>query len=278
MRRLPSDGGVSILATFCRCKIWKVYPMMEKQTARPLDASVDADEVEKFSALADEWWDPEGSFQPLHKLNPARLGYIRDRICDHFGRATQEPKPLMDLRLADVGCGGGLLTEPMARLGANVTGLDASERNVMVARTHAERMGLDIDYRYTTVETTAAAGEQYDVVLNMEVIEHVADVGAFLAACCAMVKPGGIMVMSTLNRTLKSFALAKVGAEYVLRWLPAGTHDWRKFVKPSELAAGLRPQGFDIVELKGLAYRPLSDEWLLADDVDVNYMAVAVKR
>jgi 2-polyprenyl-6-hydroxyphenyl methylase/3-demethylubiquinone-9 3-methyltransferase len=173
--------------------------MIEKQTAQPLDASVDADEVEKFSALADEWWDPKGSFQPLHKLNPARLGYIRDRICDHFGRITEGPKPLAGLRLADVGCGGGLLTEPMARLGARVKGLDASERNVMVAQSHAKRMGLEINYQYTTVEAAAATGEQYDVVLNMEVVEHVADVDSFLNASCALVAPGGLMFVATFG-------------------------------------------------------------------------------
>ena len=252
--------------------------MMEKQTARPLDASVDADEIEKFSALADEWWDPEGSFQPLHKLNPARLGYIRDRICDHFGRATQEPKPLKDLRLADVGCGGGLLTEPMARLGANVTGLDASERNVMVARTHAERMGLDIDYRYTTVETAAAAGEQYDAVLNMEVVEHVADVDSFLDASCALVAPGGLMFVATLNRTMKSFAFAIVGAEYVMRWLPRGTHDWRKFVRPSEMAHALRRGGLSDTSFAGLAFDPLHGSWRVEErDISVNYMGCAVR-
>ncbi len=252
--------------------------MMEKQTARPLDASVDADEVEKFSALADEWWDPEGSFQPLHKLNPARLGYIRDHICSHFSRATQEPKPLSDLRLADVGCGGGLLTEPMARLGANVTGLDASERNVMVARTHAERMGLEIDYRYTTVEAAAAAGEQYDVVLNMEVVEHVADVDSFLDASCALVAPGGLMFVATLNRTMKSFAFAIVGAEYVMRWLPRGTHDWRKFMRPSEMAHALRRGGLADTSFAGLAFDPLKSNWRVDErDISVNYMGCAAR-
>jgi 2-polyprenyl-6-hydroxyphenyl methylase/3-demethylubiquinone-9 3-methyltransferase len=252
--------------------------MMEKQTAQSLDASVDANEVEKFSALADEWWDPEGSFRPLHKLNPARLSYIRDSICDHFGRTAEGQKPLADLRLADIGCGGGLLTEPMARLGANVTGLDASERNVIVAQTHAKRMGLEINYRYSTVEVAAAAGEQYDIVLNMEVVEHVADIDSFLDASCALVAPGGLMFVATLNRTMKSFAFAIVGAEYVMRWLPRGTHDWRKFVRPSEMAHALRRGGLTDTSFAGLAFDPLKGNWRVEErDISVNYMCCAVR-
>jgi len=253
-------------------------------TRRPITGTAAPDEVSRFSALSDEWWDADGKFRPLHQINPTRIAFIRDRVAGHFSRdplgrdALGGPGPLDGLDVLDIGCGGGLLGEPMRRLGARVTGIDAGEETVRVAALHAKQGGLDIEYRCVLPETLAADGRTFDVILNMEVIEHVADVGAFLAACCAMVKPGGVMVISTLNRTLKSFALAKVGAEYVLRWLPAGTHDWRKFVKPWELAAGLRPQGFDIVELKGLAYRPLSDEWLLVDNVDVNYMAIAVKR
>jgi 2-polyprenyl-6-hydroxyphenyl methylase/3-demethylubiquinone-9 3-methyltransferase len=252
--------------------------MMEKQKTRPLDASVDVDEVAKFSALADEWWDPEGSFQPLHKLNPARLGFIRDRICCRFDRDPFAPQPLAGLRLADIGCGGGLLTEPMARLGAKVTGLDASERNIMVARNHAERMGLDIDYRFSTVEAAAEAGEQFDIVLNMEVVEHVADVDGFLAASCALVAPGGAMFVATLNRTLKSFAFAIVGAEYVLRWLPRGTHDWRKFRRPSEIAAALRRGGLTVESFAGLTFDPLKDTWRIdGEDIAVNYLGFAVR-
>ena len=252
--------------------------MMEKQKTRPLDASVDVDEVAKFSALADEWWDPEGSFQPLHKLNPARLGFIRDRICRRFDRDPFAPQPLAGLRLADIGCGGGLLTEPMARLGAKVTGLDTSERNIMVARNHAERMGLDIDYRFSTVEAAAEAGEQYDIVLNMEVVEHVADVDGFLAASCALVAPGGAMFVATLNRTLKSFAFAIVGAEYVLRWLPRGTHDWRKFRRPSEIAAALRRGGLTVESFAGLTFDPLKDTWRIdGEDIAVNYLGFAVR-
>jgi 2-polyprenyl-6-hydroxyphenyl methylase/3-demethylubiquinone-9 3-methyltransferase len=245
---------------------------------RPLPVTAAPDEVARFSALADEWWDADGKFRPLHRINPTRIAFIRDQVAGHFGRDPLGPAPLGDLDLLDIGCGGGLLGEPMRRLGARVTGIDAGEETVRVAALHADQGGLDIEYRSVLPEALAADGRTFDVVLNMEVVEHVADVGVFLTACCAMVKPGGIMVLATLNRTLKAFALAKVGAEYVLRWLPAGTHDWRKFVKPSELAAGLRPHGLHVIELKGLAYRPLSDAWSLADDLDVNYMAVAVKR
>ncbi len=247
-------------------------------TRRTLPGTAAPDEVARFSALADEWWDGDGKFRPLHRINPTRIAFIRDRVAGHFGTDPLGPGPLGGLDVLDIGCGGGLLSEPMRRLGARVTGIDAGEETVRVAALHAEQGGLDIEYRSVLPEVLAADGRTFDAVLTMEVIEHVADVGAFLAACCALVRPGGLMVLATLNRTVKSFALAKIGAEYVLRWLPAGTHDWRKFVKPSELAAGLRPHGFDIVELKGLAYRPLSDEWSLADDVAVNYMAVAVKR
>lgn len=253
--------------------------MMEKQQAKALDASVDADEVAKFSALADEWWDPEGSFRPLHKLNPARLEFIRDRICQHFDRNTADLRPLTGLRLADIGCGGGLLTEPMARLGAQVTGMDASERNVLVAQNHAERMGLEIDYRYATVESAAANGDQFDIVLNMEVVEHVADVDGFIRASCALVAPGGVMIIATLNRTMKSFAFAIVGAEYVLRWLPRGTHDWRKFQRPSELAAVIRQSGLAVEAFTGLAFDPLHDSWRVdPDDISVNYMGFAVRK
>ena len=245
---------------------------------RPSPGTAAPDELARFGAMADEWWDADGKFRPLHRINPTRIAFIRDRVAGHFGRDPLVAEPLGDLEVLDIGCGGGLLSEPMRRLGARVTGVDAGEEAVRVAALHAERGGLDIEYRSVLPEALAAEGRTFDVVLNMEVIEHVTDVGAFLTACCTMVRPGGIMVLATLNRTLKSFGLAIVGAEYVLRWLPTGTHDWRKFVKPSELAAGLRPHGFDVVELKGLVYRPLSDEWSLVDDVDVNYLAVAVKR
>jgi len=241
-------------------------------------ASVDAAEVARFAALAETWWDPKGKMAPIHKLNPARLGYIRDRLVAHFGRDAAAVRPFTGLRLLDVGCGGGLLAEPMARLGADVVAIDAARTNIEVARLHAAESGLEIDYRHTTVEALAAAGEQFDAVLSLEVVEHVADIGAFLGACAAALKPGGAMILATLNRTPKAFALAIVGAEYVLRWLPRGTHDWRKFVKPSELGRHLRAHGLAIEDLTGLAYNPLNDKWSTAPrDLDVNYMAFASK-
>ncbi len=241
-------------------------------------ASVDAAEVARFAALAETWWDPNGKMAPIHKFNPARLGYIRDRLVAHFGRDPQSIRPLTDLRLLDVGCGGGLLAEPMRRLGAAVVAIDAARTNIEVARAHAAESGLEIDYRHTTVEALAEANEQFDVVLSMEVVEHVADVGAYIGACAAVLKPGGAMILATLNRTPKAFALAIVGAEYLLRWLPRGTHDWRKFVKPSELGRHLREHGLTIEDLTGLAYNPLNDKWTTAPrDLDVNYMAFATK-
>ena len=239
--------------------------------------TIDPGEVAQFAAIAEEWWDPNGKFAPLHKFNPTRLAFLRDRLGGHFGRAADDLKPFAGLRLLDIGCGGGLLSEPMARLGATVVGADAAEKNVKIAALHAEQSGLDIDYRHTSAEDLAQAGERFDVVLNMEVIEHVADLNLFLAACAAMVKPGGVMVTATLNRTMKAFALAIVGAEYVLGWLPRGTHKFEKFVRPSELAAALRPTGLEIRELAGVTYNPLRDEWRIGKDVDVNYMAFAVR-
>jgi 2-polyprenyl-6-hydroxyphenyl methylase/3-demethylubiquinone-9 3-methyltransferase len=214
----------------------------------------------------------------LHRLNPVRLKFISDRVAAHFGRDPLAERPLDALRLVDVGSGGGLLAEPMARLGARVTGIDAAEPNLRMAGLHAAEGGLDIDYRLMTAEALAAAGERFDVVLNMEVVEHVADLGGFLDACCTLVRPGGVMVTATLNRTAKAFALAIVGAEYLLRWLPVGSHRWSKFVRPSELAAALRGNGLDMVELTGVAYNPICDRWHLAPhDLDVNYMAFAAK-
>ena len=249
-----------------------------RRTAQsPHATTVDAAEIARFAALADAWWDPEGEFRPLHRLNPTRLAYVRDRLIGHFGLDPHAQRPLDGLSLLDVGCGGGLLSEPMARLGAKVTGIDAAERNIGVASTHAQESGLAIDYRHAAVEDLAAAGERFDAVLALEIVEHVADPDLFLAACGTVLKPGGALVISTLNRTAKAFALAVVGAEYVLRWLPRGTHDWRKFVRPSELAAGLRRAGLELTDLTGVAYNPLNDKWTLARDLDVNYMAFAVK-
>ncbi len=254
---------------------------MAKSAARTRSASVDPEEVAKLSASAEEWWDPAGRFRPLHRLNPVRLAFIRDRVAAHAGRAALAERPLEGLSVLDIGCGGGLLSEPMRRLGAEVVGIDASAENVEVAALHAAESGLAIDYRHATAEALAAdlttTGARFDVVLNMEVVEHVADVGVFLAASAALVKPGGAMVLATLNRTPKAFALAIVGAEYLLGWLPRGTHDWRRFLRPSELAAQLRGHGLEVVEMTGVVYNPLTAAWHLARDLDVNYMAFAVK-
>ncbi len=239
--------------------------------------TLDAGEVARFEALAEAWWDPNGEFRPLHRLNPVRLAYIRDKLCAHFGRDPRASLPLDGLLLLDIGCGGGLLSEPMRRLGASVIGLDAGERNIEIAKTHAAQCGLDIDYRCGTVEALAKTKARFDVVLNMEVVEHVADLGLFIEACASVLKPGGAMLTATLNRTPKSFAFAVVGAEYVLRWLPRGTHDWRKFVRPSELARALRAGGLAIADLSGVAYNPLTGAWTLSRDLDINYMAFAVK-
>jgi len=240
-------------------------------------STVDEGEIERFSRIAEEWWDPKGKFAPLHRLNPVRLGYIRDRAAAHWRRDPLGGSPLAGLSLLDIGCGGGLLCEPMTRLGAAVTGIDAADRNIATARLHAERQGLAIDYREATAEALAAEGRQFDIVLALEIVEHVADVDLFLQSCGRLAKPGGLVFLSTLNRTAKAWALAIVGAEYVLGWLPRGTHRWSKFLRPSELAAGLRPHGMDLRELAGVAYDPLRDKWGLGADLDVNYLLFATK-
>lgn len=240
--------------------------------------TIDPAEVEKFSKIADEWWDPHGKFKPLHKFNPARLAYIRDALCAHFGRDRREKRPLEGLRLLDVGCGGGLVSEPMRRLGASVTGIDASERNVKTAIIHAHGAGLDIDYRNATVEALASAEEApFDIVLNLEVVEHVADPAFFLKTSADLVAPGGMMIVATINRTLKAFALAKVGAEYVLGWLPRGTHDPAKFQKPEEISAALQGAGMAVTAAAGVAYNPLLDLWRIVENTDVNFMVTATK-
>ena len=244
------------------------------QTAQ---TTIDADEVARFSAMADEWWDPTGKFKPLHKFNPIRLGYIRDRLCAHFDRDPRSLTPLDGLTLLDVGCGGGLLSEPLARMGAIVTGIDASEKNIGTARAHAARSDVEIDYRCSTAEDLMAAGETFDIVLSLEVVEHVADVDLFLDSCTALVRDGGAMILATLNRTPKAFMFGIVGAEYVMRWLPRGTHDWKKFVRPSELSRGLRRNGVDVLDISGLSFNPLSDEWRVSGDVSVNYILFGTK-
>ncbi len=237
--------------------------------------SIDPAEVAKFSAMAAEWWDPAGKFAPLHKFNPVRLGFIRDTAAKHFGR--QGLKPFQEMSLLDIGCGGGLLCEPMARLGFAVLGADASEKNVKTASAHAVSAGVGIDYRVATAESLAAEGLAFDVVLNMEVIEHVADLPSYLGACAKLVKPGGLMFVATLNKTLKSLALAKIGAEYVLRWLPPGTHDWRRFVEPRSLHEMLQEAGLKVLKTQGVSFDPLAWQWRLSGDTDVNYMVVAGK-
>lgn len=239
--------------------------------------TIDQSEVDRFSALASEWWNPSGKFRPLHKFNPVRLSYIRDRATAHFGRDPRAPKPLEGLRLLDIGCGGGLVSEPMARMGAEVVGADASATNVEVARIHAERSGVTVDYRAETAEALADAGETFDIVLNMEVVEHVADVGLFLASCAKMVRPGGLMFVATINRTMKAMALAIVGAEYVLRWLPRGTHQYEKLVRPDELERPLELAGMKVVDRTGVTFNPLQDRWGLSRDMDVNYMLLAAR-
>jgi len=240
-------------------------------------SSVSPDEVAKFAAMAASWWDPTGPFKPLHKFNPVRLAYLRDRIGAHFARGEDDPLPFTGLSLLDIGCGGGLLSEPMARLGATVTGIDATPKNVSVASLHAAQSDLDIRYRHATAEELVAEGRQFDVVLTMEVVEHVADPGPFIADCARLLAPGGICFAATLNRTAKSFALAIVGAEYVLGWLPRGTHSWSKFVKPSELARWFREAGLDLGDVTGVGYNPLTDRFSLGRDVGVNYMMVATR-
>jgi 2-polyprenyl-6-hydroxyphenyl methylase/3-demethylubiquinone-9 3-methyltransferase len=241
-------------------------------------SSIDPADVARFSAIAAEWWDPKGKFAPLHRFNPVRLGFIRDQALDHFARDPSSRTPFTGLRLMDIGCGGGLLTEPMARLGFAVTGVDASERNIAVAAAHAEDSGLAIDYRAGAAEDLLASGEPgFDVVLNMEVIEHVADPGQFLRDCVRLLNPGGLMVLATLNRTLASLALAKGGAEYVLRWLPAGTHDWRKFLKPSEIGEFLADEDVTLSGPFGVAFDPLSGRWTLGGRAQVNYLMTIAK-
>ncbi len=241
-------------------------------------STVDAAEVAKFEAMAAEWWDAEGKFKPLHMMNPVRLEYITEQIAARYERDLAGDAPFAGLRLLDIGCGGGLLSEPMARLGATVIGADAAERNIPVAKVHAEQQGLEIDYRFTTAETLAEAGEQFDVVLNMEVVEHVADPLAYLTACHELLKPGGVMVASTLNRNTKSYMMAIIGAEQIMRWLPKGTHDWNKFITPDELADLMKNAGLEETNRAGFVFNPVAWSWSISDkDLSVNYAMTVSK-
>jgi 2-polyprenyl-6-hydroxyphenyl methylase/3-demethylubiquinone-9 3-methyltransferase len=240
--------------------------------------TVDPSEIAKFEAMAAEWWDENGKFKPLHMLNPCRLDYITTQIAGEFDRDLSTPSPFKGLQLLDIGCGGGLLSEPMARLGADVVGADAAERNIPVARIHAEQSGLQIDYRHTTAEDLADAGEQFDVVLNMEVVEHVASPIDYLIACRKLLKPGGLHICSTINRNPKSYMMAIIGAEHVMRWLPKGTHEWSKFITPDELYALMRDAGLDPVDRKGFVFNPVTWSWRLSDrDLSVNYVTASLK-
>ena len=239
--------------------------------------TVDAAEVAGFEAIAAEWWDPGGKFRPLHRLNPIRVRYIRDHVCAHFDRPDTAAKPFGGLSLLDIGTGGGLVAEPMARLGAEVTAIDPSQRNIAIARSHATAMGLDIDYRAATAEELAAENKGFDIVLALEVVEHVADLGLFLQSASTLVKPGGVFFAATLNRTARAFALAIIGAEYVLGWLPRGTHDWNKFVKPDELTAAMKGSGLGDGTISGLVYNPVTGNWRLGGDTAVNYIVFASK-
>ena len=251
--------------------------MSDQTSSKSRPSSIDPAEVERFSALAAEWWNPDGKFGVLHKFNPVRLDHIREQVTARLRIDPNQREPFKGLRFLDIGCGGGLLCEPIARLGAQVVGVDAAEKNIKTASVHAAEQGLDIDYRASTAEDLAAAGETFDVILNMEVIEHVADPAAFAKDCAGMVKPGGLMFVATLNRTLKAFGLAIIGAEYVLGWLPKGTHQWEKFITPDELKGWLAEAGCPVVDTTGVTYAPLSGTWRKAADTDVNYMVVSQK-
>ena len=240
-------------------------------------STLDRDEVERFARLGRTWWDEDGPFKPLHRINPVRLTYIRDRLCRHFARDAKEGGSLEGLEILDIGCGGGLACEPLARLGAHVAGVDPGEEAIAAAKAHAETVGLDIKYETATAEELASRGEAYDCVLLLEVVEHVPDVPVFLKTAARLLNPNGLLILSTLNRTLKSFALAIVGAEYILRWLPVGTHQWNRFVTPEELRAALAGAGLKLADTTGLLYDPFADEWRLGRDTDVNYFATAVR-
>lgn len=252
----------------------QIPPQAPTNTA---SSTLDPAEVERFRRMADEWWDTAGKFRPLHKIGPARLTFIRDEIVRHFALPAGGLKPLAGLRVLDIGCGGGLVCEPLARMGAQVTGLDPADDNIRAARAHAEPQNLAINYRTGLIEDLAAAGETFDAVLCLEVVEHVPDVEAFVKICAGTVRPGGLMIVSTINRNLKSYALAIVAAEYVLGWLPRGTHQWERFVTPDELARSAAAAGLGPPRFSGITFNPLRDTWSLSDDTDVNYLAAMAK-
>ncbi len=239
--------------------------------------TIDQQEIARFALIASEWWDPNGKFRPLHQLGPVRLSYIRDQVCMHYVREKRSPKCLEGLKFLDIGCGGGLISEPVTRMGAKVKGIDPAPENVAAARQHANEQSLEIDYQVLKIEDLAQDGQTFDVVLCLEVLEHVPNVPAFIEICAGLVKPGGMMILSTLNRTLKSFALAIVGAEYILRWLPVGTHQWERFVAPGELKSALKAAHLETTDITGVVYNLLSDIWRLSDDTDVNYFATAIR-
>jgi 2-polyprenyl-6-hydroxyphenyl methylase/3-demethylubiquinone-9 3-methyltransferase len=251
---------------------------MSSKASRKPSSTIDEAEVARFSRLSADWWDARGPMAALHKFNPVRLGYIRDAACQRYGRDAKSLGCLKDLCILDIGCGGGILSEPLARLGATVVGIDPSESNIEVARRHAAQGDVAVDYRCTAAETLAATRERFHLVLAMEVVEHVADVSLFVASCATLMRPDGMMIAATLNRTLKSFALAIVGAEYILRWLPRGSHQWDKFVTPNELEIALEQAGLQVVDETGVIYNLFADRWQLSDDMDVNYMVTAERR
>ncbi len=247
-------------------------------TENAAGASVDAAEVERFARLSAEWWNPRGKFRPLHKFNPVRLAYIKREIAARFSRDDRALDALKGLSLIDIGCGGGLIAEPLAKLGATVTGVDAARTNIEVAKIHAASSGVAIDYRCATAEAIEAEGHRFDVVLALEIVEHVTDPAAFLRSCAALVKPGGLLFVATINRTMKAYALAIIGAEYVLGWLPKGTHQWEKFVTPQEIETALVPTGMTVIDRQGVFFNPLRDQWALSRDMDVNYMMLAARE